>query len=1094
MAGPVIATAEVDVDLDGSAIARQARRIATAAGKTFASSWSRSVKPALLRATRRMEPELRTATANVFRAVAADAKTVFTRLFGDAFATLGNEVDKQLVRVEASTVRAARRITAATSRLWAPIAEGGREAWATLGDEVTKQTTRIRVETRGLAASIANTVVNMREMLAPGLWDRWGDTARYHLTNVRAQILRTREDASAFATRVRASLASVSDSFANLGRRIAGTRTGQALGDFARVFARQFRRAGTQAGTEFADGASDAIQKGLRGTARTVDRELRVTTRNVDREFRGLFGRMKGARNDFVNLVGVVGGALENLTVRGLEKVLSGVGGALGKIGEAITGLGPAGGIFDKIGQSVQGFGTSVANLATASGPIISSVVAIGVFANTLFLLIPILGVVAAAISGLTAAFTALVSVLGSAALGALVSLGPILLAVGAGASAALLGILGLTDELKKGFKPLEDWYDRTKKIVAERLFSNLETQSQRWADALDRLTPLLEASADKLRVFGTELLGAFQTDRMKEVLAPLETTLPDILENVLGIVKELSTAFAGIFAAISPTVEEVTGKIEEAAAEFDKWVNSAKGQATIREWFERAAEAADKLWDILTNVGDAIAGVLEAGDETGQGFLDKLVEITDKFSEWVDSPEGREQLSSWFVEAENLAHKMWDILVALKDTFDKLNTPENRQLFYQILDGVEALIRGIGWLADQWDNLWNTFSSTYNTLKNTDWGALAGDIVQGFLDGLANKWEEITTWWEDKWNAFVQWFKDFFGISSPSTLMAGFGEDIIDGLLQGLEQAWVNVVTWFANLPTTIQNTFASAGSWLIAQGGNIITGLRIGLEQRWVNVSTWLANLPTRIKAFFASAGSWLITHGGNILNGLRIGLEQRWVDVSLWFLSLPTKIQQFFANAGSWLKAKGGDVISGFRQGLVDKWNSVVLLFNNLPAAIRLAVGDLGNTLYQAGIDVIQGFINGVQDKAATARTTISTMASSLASAAKIALGISSPSKVFAQIGEQVVDGLVQGIDNNANAAVSAVDQLAADMRSAFALDNPMKVVGVGQSAAQSGTVAGTGGAVVEAGAIQIVTQTRDPEIAANMVLDRLVERIR
>ncbi|HEY1179605.1 MAG TPA: hypothetical protein VGF17_25910, partial [Phytomonospora sp.] len=295
MAGPVIATAEVDVDLDGSAIARQARRIAASAGKTFATSWSRSVKPALLRATRRMEPELRTATANVFRAVAADARSVFTRLFGEAFATLGNEVDKQLVRVEASTVRAARRITAATSRLWAPIAEGGREAWRTLGDEVAKQTTRIRVETRGLAASIANTVVNMREMLAPGLWDRWGDTARYHLNNVRAQMLRTREDATAFAARVRTSLASVGESFANLGRRIAGTRTGQALGDFARTFARQFRRAGTQAGTEFADGANDAIKRGLRGTARTVDRELTTTTRNVDREFRGLFGRMKGA-------------------------------------------------------------------------------------------------------------------------------------------------------------------------------------------------------------------------------------------------------------------------------------------------------------------------------------------------------------------------------------------------------------------------------------------------------------------------------------------------------------------------------------------------------------------------------------------------------------------------------------------------------------------------------------------------------------------------------------------------------------------------------------------------------------------------------
>lgn len=1094
MAGPTIARAEVQVDVDGSAIPNQTKRLAKMAAAQLGKNLNKEMKPALKRVAAQTEPTLRSAFADVFRAVGADSASAFRagwrRSGGREVAQV---VQQQLGYVEAAVRDFGRRIRTTSANLWRPVADGGREAWGNLGDEVAKQSTRIRVETRGLANSIANTFVNMRETLAPGLWDRWGETARYHLNNVRAQVLRVRTDVESFATRARTAVDSVAESFANLGRRIASSRTGQSLSNLGRVLASRFRRAGRDAGDAFTEGMENSIERGLRGTARTVDRELGRAVRNTDREFRGLFGRLRGARNDFVNLVGIVGGALENLTVKGLDKVLSGVGGGIAKIGEAITGLGSSGGIFDKLGGAVQGFGTSIANLSSASGPIISTVIAIGVFANTLFLLIPILGVVAAAISAVTAAFTALVGVLGSAALGALVSLGPILLAVGVGAGAALLGILGLSDEMKKGFAPLQDWYEETKKIVSERLFANLGDQSERLANLLRTgLNPMLEASADKLAEFAEELLSAFESDKMQKVLAPLNVELPAILDNLLTLVRELALAFSGFFAAISPVVEEVTGKIADAADRFEDWVNSAEGQNKIKDWFDKAAEAADALWDIIENVGDALGGIFEAGNDTGQTFLDKLVDITDKFAEWVDSPEGREQLSSWFVEAENLAHKVWDILVALKDTFDKLNTPENRQLFYQILDGVEALIRGIGWLADQWDNLWNTFSSTYSTLKNTDWGALAGDIVQGFLDGLQQKWDEITTWWEDKWNAFVNWFKDFFGISSPSTLMAGFGEDVIDGFLQGIEQAWVNVVTWFANLPTTIKNTFATAGSWLVTQGGNLITGLRTGLEQKWVNVVTWFQSLPTRIRNFFSTAGSWLITQGGNIINGLRIGLEQRWVNIVLWFTSLPTRIRQFFANAGSWLITQGGNVINGFRQGLVDKWNTVVFLFRNLPAAIRLAVGDLGRTLYQAGIDVIQGFINGVNDKAATARNTISNVANSLAASAKSALGISSPSKVFAQIGEQVVDGLVMGINDNAALATSAMSNLSTSMADAWGAPNPMKA-----TAGDGGAVAVAGGGgrtvIVQSGAIQYTTPLADPRLVAIQSLDELVVRL-
>ena len=66
-------------------------------------------------------------------------------------------------------------------------------------------------------------------------------------------------------------------------------------------------------------------------------------------------------------------------------------------------------------------------------------------------------------------------------------------------------------------------------------------------------------------------------------------------------------------------------------------------------------------------------------------------------------------------------------------------------------------------------------------------WIDTGRDIVQGLWDGIKETWKRFTDWTATTWQAWVDRFKNFFGIHSPSTLFADFGESMMQGLQGGI-------------------------------------------------------------------------------------------------------------------------------------------------------------------------------------------------------------------------------------------------------------------------------------------------------------------
>ena len=96
-------------------------------------------------------------------------------------------------------------------------------------------------------------------------------------------------------------------------------------------------------------------------------------------------------------------------------------------------------------------------------------------------------------------------------------------------------------------------------------------------------------------------------------------------------------------------------------------------------------------------------------------------------------------------------------------------------------------------------------------------------------------------------------------------------------------------------------------------------------------------------------------------------------------------------------------------------------------------------LGSLLYNAGRDVIQGFLNGAGSLLATLGTFfLNKLPGFIREPFKKALGIQSPSTVFAGFGKNVVQGLANGINGSSGLLASAMAGVSDQMQVSSTLD--------------------------------------------------------
>ena len=110
----------------------------------------------------------------------------------------------------------------------------------------------------------------------------------------------------------------------------------------------------------------------------------------------------------------------------------------------------------------------------------------------------------------------------------------------------------------------------------------------------------------------------------------------------------------------------------------------------------------------------------------------------------------------------------------------------------------------------------------------------------------------------------------------------------------------------------------------------------------------------------------------------------------------------------------KEKGKELLESFRKGISEKLGSIKTEAGKIVKKAKEGVGNCGRALLQAGKDLIEGFKKGIKEKAESVAKAAEDVVKKAINAAKKALKINSPSKVFIEIGKFVDQGFINGME--------------------------------------------------------------------------------
>ncbi len=197
-----------------------------------------------------------------------------------------------------------------------------------------------------------------------------------------------------------------------------------------------------------------------------------------------------------------------------------------------------------------------------------------------------------------------------------------------------------------------------------------------------------------------------------------------------------------------------------------------------------------------------------------------------------------------------------------------------------------------------------------------TEWYNAAGELINGLKKGIADGLKNIGAWIkENVVDPFIKWFKDLWGINSPSTVMAEIGQWILPGFLNGVKSGLTNVLSWFGSLPGKIKDALGNAKEWLVEKGKGAIEGIRNGYEN---------------------SKQSGLLSKVSNLKN----------------------EVFSYVGNVADRVKSKGSDIVSGIKSGYENNKWSIRSAVSGIPNLISSGIG----SLYNIGQSAIASFANG------------------------------------------------------------------------------------------------------------------------------------
>ncbi|MGL5718843.1 MAG: tape measure protein [Paraclostridium sp.] len=280
---------------------------------------------------------------------------------------------------------------------------------------------------------------------------------------------------------------------------------------------------------------------------------------------------------------------------------------------------------------------------------------------------------------------------------------------------------------------------------------------------------------------------------------------------------------------------------------------------------------------------------------------------------------------------------------------------------------------------------------------------------VKVIIDAIMGFWEEHKAWLLPTimfiWNFVASFISNTIN-SIGLVVKSGLG--IIDGIINFFQNLFSgNFKGCWESIKQIFVDGITFAWNWMQVTFAVNITGVVKNLAQ----------NIPQAIKFMWESVKTFF----SNGVTGCLQFVMNLFANASNSFNMLKT----FGANTFQALWSVAQTMMSNLLKSVTQYIAQVPTTISNF---MTQAVGVLKNiNLFSIGADMIKGLINGIKSMASNVVGAIGNVVSGAIDAAKGALGIKSPSRVFMKFGEYTGEGLAIGIDKKNKDVAKASQRL-------------------------------------------------------------------
>lgn len=630
------------------------------------------------------------------------------------------------------------------------------------------------------------------------------------------------------------------------------------------------------------------------------------------------------------------------------------------------------------------------------------------------------------------------------------------------------------------GIPVLKIFAEKTGKSMAEvsDAFSKGQISAQEFndvlMDALENGTESFPAVAGKAK----EMAGSFATSftnmsaRIAIGIANIITAFNDFLaDNSLPTIQEMIANFGSVIRDGLNWIAEEVPKVLNALKEFFAPTAEAIKAATekiqeawnsVRDTIAQKLDSNDSLDFVksaLERIRDILPILVEKVGEFVAAFIEKFPDIIDKVQTVADTIQGLMPL----IAAVAGAFAAWKGIKAVSDVAKTIGDAGKKiKTFGSLVSKGSGLLDGLAYAASSGTGVFASMAESFTlaggglsglsaalgviggpiTLVVVAIGALVAAFVylwntsDGFREFWINLWDGI----KETTGQVIDGIINFFTVTIPEAFQSfvDAAQNLADQVVQfftvtipeGINTLVTNIQTFFGTtIPYWIGYAVGFILGKLIEWGASLVQFVTQDIPQFISGVVEWFTQLPGMIWTWLLETinktAEWVsqmiqkaIQAGKNFITNVVTFIQQ-----------LPGTVWSFLSNtissAASFVGSFANQAIQAGRQ-----------FFNGIVNTVRQIPGQM----ISIGADIVNGIRSGISGAWGALTGWLGNMARGLIDGVKSALGIGSPSRLFAdRIGKWIPAGITLGVEKAMPKAKAFMGRMSTELIDAANMDS-------------------------------------------------------